>query len=257
MNNKLLLGLFVCLGFFLNQNINAQYNNAVKINTSSLTYERAITGNSTINLSLSYSGVGSVNRLLRANDPITIDFSDRTVTLGTDIGGSSLGAELQYRFYTSEDKDNLSGFYVAPYVSFNRSKFKDVTGTDDLTGETFSYEAEFDATRISFGALIGTQWLLGEKERFVIDFNYFGLGFSPWTLNGSYTSSDPGIDYTEQKSDIENEIRLLGEEAIPFVSNSLGDIERYEIDAQTNGLDIAFKAGLPRLRFGLSIGYAF
>lgn len=239
--NKLLIGLLLGIGLIFSQTINAQYDNAIKIGSPGLSYERAIGAKSSINVSVGTDlFIGMVSTF--GGEP-EAELSDRTVTIN-DWKYGGLALEAQYRFYLQADKNTLQGFYVAPYVNYKSGKFKDMEGTDEL-GNT--YDAEFAFNRFGGGVLIGTQWLLGANERFVLDFNFFGLGISAYKMDGDYTSDDEGLDFETQKTDIED---FFEEDAFFIAPN-------HEVTTKENGLDVVLDGIAPALRFNLSLGFAF
>lgn len=247
--NKLFIALLFACGLFVGQNIQAQYDNAIKIGTTGLSYERGLSDRTSIQLT---GSVSLSNPFRRVNEAPTINFEDRDVTISIDdIKTGGFGLELQYRFYLNKDKGSMNGIYAAPFFSFNRGNFKDINGVDNL-GMGFDYNARFDANRISFGGLIGTQWLLGANERFIIDFTWAGLGLSLWKISGEYTSTDESIDFDQQKLDIEAEIQNADDD-IGFLNLE----DRFDVAARNDGLDIDFNLMLPRYRFGLALGFAF
>lgn len=69
---------------------------------------------------------------------------------------SGFGITPEYRFYLSESKDVLNGFYVAPFLRYQNFKLEDEFTNDEATLTTFGG-----------GVLAGHQWIF--KERFSLD----------------------------------------------------------------------------------------
>ncbi len=130
---------------------------AVKANPLSLIY---LTGN--IQTEIATAKKQSIN--------LGAHFS--AIKLG-DFSYSGIGITPEYRFYLTGSE--LNGFYVGPYLRYQRFSVKQKTTFDNpstFTQETFTYE--FILSRIGGGAVVGRQWMF--KSGFTLDI-YTGLGF--------------------------------------------------------------------------------
>jgi len=84
----------------------------------------------------------------------------------TDLSGFAITPE--YRFYLSERKEAMEGFYVAPFLRYQNLTLKDTYTTYNSNGNgtgTQTNKASLDT--FGGGILIGHQWIF--KQRFSLD----------------------------------------------------------------------------------------
>lgn len=149
-----------------------------------------------------------------------------TADLQNKISGFSVSGE--YRFYTSSSKDAPRGFYVAPFLKYNKYKIETSAGFGyeatveeylDLTPEqqetaTFNglgYDLDvtgnFDAElrQMGLGLMIGYQWLIA--DRISIDWTFFGLGVDSYLFEVDISTEEIDVDYQEWGNEIEEEVK--------------------------------------------------
>lgn len=236
--------------FFAQQNSENEANvlkNTLKTNVTAyafkninLTYERSLSKNMSVSLGLSMMPKGDVpffNSILKEQD--RKDFGDVKV--------SNTAFTLEGRYYFG--KKYNSGFYLAPYYRFTNFKVDELdyhytikinntTTIDnpiDLTGKMSAH---------SFGLMVGSQWLLGSKENWVLDWWIAGghYGFSSGDLSGK-TKYVMGV---EQQNQLQKELDDLD---IPIV--------KHKATVNANGAIVKMDGPWAGLRSGLSIGYRF
>lgn len=95
----------------------------------------------------------------------------------TKITGFAITPE--YRFYLSSSKEAMEGFYVAPFVRYQKLNLKN---TDSFSSSSQSEEASLNT--FGGGVLIGHQWIF--KQRFSLD-TFLGPSYNGGTI--SYTDS--------------------------------------------------------------------
>ncbi len=134
--------------------------NAIKLNplslvfaTGNVAYERAVSGNQSIQLGIFYSGVSI-----------------------SDLKYTGLGITPEYRIYFAGNKQAMNGVYVGPFVRYQRFALKD-KDTDD--------EAKF--TSFGGGAVIG--WEKTWQSGFVLDL-FVGPSFNSGKVKDKSGNSD-------------------------------------------------------------------
>ncbi len=157
---------------------------------------------------------------------------------------NSMGLTGQMRFYVKDKKEAPAGFYVAPYVGYNRHSMK--FDAQYERGDASNANVDFDVTyqNIDFGVLLGTQWIINEK--FSIDFNYFGIGLGRNAFKFKYTSDDPDVNYEEIKAEVDEAFV-----DVPIIGNKI------KTTVTDDSVTAKFGMFLPALRMSLSMGYAF
>lgn len=131
-------------------------------------------------LSKRVSAVIGVNKMLEGGVPLLKQFGVEKKEL-TNARLSSFSVTPELRFYLG--KGYGRGFYVAPYYRFEQFK---------VSGISFTYNNSVDLaiggnlTTQSGGLMLGSQWLLGSRKNFVIDWGILGLhyGVSSGKLSG-------------------------------------------------------------------------
>lgn len=152
-----------------------------------------------------------------------------------------------YRIYFGKNNPAPHGFYVSPYLSYNKNSVKFDMEYDD--GNMLSIPANFDIglTGIGGGIMIGNQWVINES--FVLDFNYFGIGYGIQTVGMKFSSSDPNVDYNALKDELENEIENT--------NNTGGANEIKSVEALSDAIKIKAGGPAPQFKFSFSLGYMF
>ena len=114
----------------------------------------------------------------------------------TDVTGFAITPE--YRFYLSNTKKAMEGFYVGPFLRYQNLTLKNTsTYTDfDNNGNTVTRTEESAAELNTFGGgvVVGHQWIF--KQRFSLD-TFLGPSFNGGSISYKTTSNgsdsiDPG-----------------------------------------------------------------
>lgn len=165
-----------------------------------------------------------------------------------DVEVSHQGLTLEGRFYVGK-KGYGEGFYLAPYARHGNVNAPDFiyhyTYSDALVGEQeIPLTVKGDASGISGGLLLGTQFLLGLKKNFVIDLWILGAHYGGGS--GDFSARSPYTLSQEQQNQLKKELEDLD---IPMV--------KYTVKTNANGADISMDGPWAGLRSGLSVGFKF
>lgn len=206
-----------------------------------LTYERSLTSWLSLNVSYGKIPEGEVPLL---NQFLKEDDSDYNFT---EAQFSSTQLTIETRFYLGKGYGH--GFYLAPYYRQSKIQMDNVVYSmyfnedyDNSTPVTFSGKM----TGNSFGLMLGSQWFLGKKNNWVIDW---------WIIGGHYGNSDGNFDGISD--------RVLTPEEQVELKEALEDIDlskaKFENTITTNdrGAKMALTGPWAGLRSGLSFGYRF
>ncbi len=121
---------------------------------------------------------------------------------------TQFGLTLENRFYVTHRAP--AGFYLAPYLRYNRFGITHTKATSD------GYETKIRGTigGSGFGAAMGAQFRLG--KHMTLDVTAAGLDFK-W-MNGTlfYTSNDPDNDIVAFRNEIQEKV-----EEIPIIGKAL------------------------------------
>lgn len=111
----------------------------------------------------------------------------------TKVSGFAITPE--YRFYLSESKEAMRGFYVAPFVRYQNLTLKDDYSytSYDSNGNPISYNNNAEASLNTFGGgiLIGHQWIF--KQRFSLD-AFLGPSYNGGSVSYKNGSNDGTLD---------------------------------------------------------------
>lgn len=204
------------------------------------------------NINLSYEYVISRRVSLQASYSFIPEGSipyAKSFTEGNNLEELS-AAVMSYSSITFEPRFYLnsrgygSGFYLATY--YRHSKLEVAGATLDFDSEGIENKADLSGkvNANSFGLLIGTQWMLGAKQNWVLDFSILGGHYGSSDGNLIAVSSRPLSP--QEQADLQQELDDL-------------DIPVVKIDAKANANGATAKVSGPwaGLRFGLSLGYRF
>lgn len=198
-------------------------------------------------------------------DESNIESYGGAVEILNKVSGISFSGE--YRFYTGK-KESPRGFYVAPYLKYNRYSLKTSTTVnyslanqefidldpiykDAATGLLGSYNIDVTGSikgtfrQFGVGAQLGYQWLI--KDRVSIDFYFFGIGVESDAIVVEIKSETIPVDYTKWAEEIKPEVE-------DFVSTIGVDAD---VTVKSDAVQVKVPFVLPSLRGGLSIGFAF
>ena len=190
--------IYILFAIILITNLTKAQENVIKTSPLSyiygrynIQYERALTENTTINISGSYSR------------PNLFGMDETVLTLlGTNMGVDFkiVGADfnVDYRIY-SKDKGALHGFYIGPYLRWGSLATK-----VDVSIDVNNIAAGFGINRFGFGFKFGAHWLI--KDMISIDWNFGGIGADLYRIitYGEETTIVNGRSYTNPVVDIQN-----------------------------------------------------
>lgn len=206
-----------------------------------LTYERSLTR--WLSLGLSYG------KIPEGEIPFSKQFleEDDESEFGLDnVQFSNTQLTIEPRLYLG--KGYGRGFYLAPY-------YRQTTIQIDNLIYNMSFENDDFATPVtlsgkmngnSFGLMLGSQWSIGKKNNWVIDW---------WIIGGHYGNSDGNFDGISD--------RVLTPEEQVELKEALEDIDlskaKFENTVTTNdrGAKMVLTGPWAGLRSGLSFGYRF
>ena len=83
----------------------------------------------------------------------------------TDLSGFAITPE--YRFYLSEKKEAMEGFYVAPFLRYQNLTLKATYDAYNSNGTTTQQTEKASLDTFGGGILVGHQWIF--KQRFSLD----------------------------------------------------------------------------------------
>lgn len=152
-----------------------------------------------------------------------------------------------YRIYFGKNNPAPHGFYVAPYFSYNKNTF--IFNLEYDNGNELNIPAEYNVglTGIAGGIMIGNQWVI--NETFVLDFNYFGIGYGLLAGGIKFSSTDPNVNYEELRDEVQNQLENT--------SNTGGANQINEVQAFDDSIKIKSGGPAPHLKFSFSLGYMF
>jgi hypothetical protein len=155
----------------------------------------------------------------------------------------------QYRFYLSSRKDAPAGFYVAPYLRYNRRILDTkltATFEEDGISETGVINTLFKLNSLGLGAQLGVQWLIADLIS--IDWYFLGLSVNSYILGADLELVTDYDQFTLE--DISAQIREKLSR-VPIVGGTLESaVEDNQVSVRAGSLGVGF-------RTGLSIGVAF
>lgn len=165
MKKLLLIAAVVVFGL---TSVNAQQN-VIKVNplglafgSTELSYERALSDNSSVELALAYSS------------------SDVTFSTG-EVDATGFGAEGKYKFFFSSSNDAPRGWYAAPVFTYASTTAESGSSKGDL-----SY--------FGGGAVAGYQWIFGGGDTgFALDLNLGAQYISAKTGGDIISASIDGV----------------------------------------------------------------
>ena len=83
-----------------------------------------------------------------------------------DQGYSGYGITPEFRYYLGQT-EAIAGFYIAPFLRYNKINIKAESTTTDGQGNTTTQKVEADLNGFGGGVVVGKQWVF--KERITID----------------------------------------------------------------------------------------
>lgn len=217
---------------------------ALPLKNFSLQYERGLTKDISVSMGLSLmpkSGIPFKSSISSAMETDDDDVDDAGADFVNDARINSWSITPEFRYYLG--KKPLNGFYIAPFVRIGgygidwSYDFERDNGTKmpvDLKGRSNSFSA---------GLLFGAQWHL--SQRVVLDW---------WILGPQWGSHKISLDANGDFSDLTASERADLEESIEKIGFS-GN--KFEATVTNTSVSATNRIGLPGLRTGLCIGFAF
>ena len=152
----------------------------------------------------------------------------------------NFGIMIENRFYFSQEAPY--GFYLAPYLRYNKMWLDRITENPEKTGATTMRGTLYG---IGVGGAVGWQIPLG--EHFTLDATFAAIDLKWMRGNVSYSSTDTNNDIYELRDEVQAVV-----EDIPIVGKKLSaQIDGEQIKVRTPGVV------LPAYRFSLTVNYLF
>lgn len=206
-----------------------------------LTYERSLTR--WLSIAVSYG------KIPEGEIPFSKQFleEDDESEFGLDkVKFSNTQFTIEPRFYLG--KGYGRGFYFAPY-------YRQTTIQIDNLIYNMSFENDDFATPVtlsgkmngnSFGLMLGSQWSIGKKNNWVIDW---------WIVGGHYGNSDGNFDgMSDRVLSSQEQVEL--KEALEGIDLSVANFET-TVTTNNRGAKMNLTGPWVGLRSGLSFGYRF
>lgn len=218
--------------------------NLVKTNLTSVifrnyqfAYERTFTKRFGVQISYGFIPAGHIPLI----DEVIKDENVENIRLG----GNNF--TLEPRIYLGKGYGH--GFYLAPYYRYSHFNI------DNLTYKYRSDDPLFNGQRIpvifsgktnsnSIGLMIGSQWLLGRNDNWVLDIWFIGghYGGATGTITGK---SDRPLTVAEQQQ-LKKDIEDLDTSVL-----------KYKVSTDASGAKVVLDSGWLGVRSGISFGYRF
>lgn len=237
MKNKLRLFKMVLIGCIILPYITMAQKNAVKLNlfglafkNVSLQYERSINDN--------ISGALGVSYMLGLSPPeINVSGADTAVSF-SEFKLSGFSVTPEFRFYPGHE--GLRGFYLAPYFRFAQYKSTAPYRYTESDGTKTELNTDLTFNSTGGGLMIGTHFLIGEN--FSVDWWIIGFSYAPLTSKVKVTGTLKTDSYDDVRGAYASDVEGFGK-----VTSEVGD----------DYAQIVVKKGIPGVRTGLTLGYAF
>ena len=198
-------------------------------------YERSISNQSTLSLAI---GLSPSSGLIRING------FDSPSIMTSDFEFEGIRIMPEYRWYFQNRTNKRTGLYLGGYYRF-KDIGNNITGTytSSSTGTSSAIQVDVDLTSHTVGALLGYKVMVG--QHFFFDITIAGPGYSSVELIIREEEPLPDEFYADVANEIVENFNILAD----FIDN----IE-IEVTRSNSGEG---RIGLPALRYGFRIGYAF
>lgn len=202
-----------------------------------LTYERSLT--SWFSIAVSYGEIpeGNVpfsNQIVNDEDNSEFDLDKAQL--------SQTQFTIEPRFYLGKGYGH--GFYLAPYYRHSKIEIDKLIYTMSYSTYDLPITVSGKATGNSYGLTLGSQWFLGKKNNWVIDW---------WIIGGHYGASEGNFDGISD--------RVLSPQEQVELQQELEDLDLSGADFETTittnarGAKMEFTGPWAGVRSGLSFGY--
>lgn len=204
-----------------------------------LTYERVVADNQSLAISIG----------VRIPREIPVDLVSDTSVVSAITGTSNFGGfsiTPEYRFYLGAEGAPYK-FYIGPYLRYRRYSYDFESNVEyEDGGVPKDLDITIDGNWAAFGGgvTMGMQWLINDVVS--IDWNIVGVGVAYNTVSFTGTTPDPGANWTEVVTELEETFAEL-----PVIGNKF---EATEDGASASG---RFGFAFPSFRANLSVGVAF
>lgn len=225
----------------INQTDGFDRQNVAKLNTVSLAfsnlsffYERSVWKKMSVSLGVGYKYKGQTMKLFQTDD------KSLKINVG-EIRGFGIAPEVRYYL---QNCNNLvpSGFYGGVYSRFTRYNSNLVLDYNPDDFERSVVSGDFGMQEFGYGIVLGYQLTI--KQRFVVDFQFFGPRYSFMVLKGDLTA-DVSADFKEAM-----------EEYFDTIIERFLDDYNFNLEYEDSHT-VKAKFQIPNYRFGISIGYSF
>lgn len=218
---------------FKNKNVLKLNLFSLALKSGSLQYERIISKRTSLSIGARYMPTSKVPYIKNALEEVIVN----------DAKLSNYSVTPEIRFYVGK-KGYGQGFYIGPYYRYASFEVKDVTYDFESEGSIKTAHGYASVSSHSGGILLGAQWFLGKKKKFVIDWTILGAHYG--VAKGSGGGVYNGIMTPEEQQDLKKKIE---EEDIPFI--------RKTATVTANGVDVKVDGPWAGLRSAFSIGIRF
>lgn len=206
-----------------------------------LTYERSLAR--WLSLGLSYG------KIPEGEIPFSKQFLEEEdeAEFGLDeVQFSNTQFTIEARFYLG--KGYGRGFYFAPYYRQTTLQIDNLVYNTTFENDDFDTPVTLSGKMNGngFGLMLGSQWTLGKKNNWVIDW---------WIVGGHYGNSDGNFDGISDRVLTPDEQAQL-QESLEDIDLSVANFET-TITTNARGAKISLTGPWAGLRSGLSFGYRF
>jgi hypothetical protein len=205
-----------------------------------LTYERSLT--SWLSIAVSYGKIPNgevplLNQILKEDDS---DFSFK------DVQFSNTQITIEPRLYLGKGYGH--GFYFAPYYRQSKIQLDNVVysmyfGNYD-TATPLNTSGKITGT--SYGLMLGTQWFIGKKNNWVIDWCILGGHYG--TSKGNLDAITDSVLTPDEQAELKESLEDIDLSVANFKTTSTTNV---------HGAKMVLTGPWAGLRAGLSFGYRF
>lgn len=214
----------------------------------SISLERMLTKKLSVQLGYSIRPEGSIDYGLAKID--------------TNLGAAKVGHQsfsVDLRLYLSRTGYG-HGFYLQPYFRYDKFSLSDLNfgGTTTASAlvaggqEVHNFNVVGSAKSGSLGLALGTQWLIGKKKNFLIDWTIIGLHYG-WSGKTTFEGTYVGKLTAEQeqaKKDYKEDVEKFVKD-VPFISGNVN------FDENGASIKTEFKHPFIFLRSSIAFGFRF